>query len=390
MKRVLQSDVVTTGFAIFSMFFGAGNVVFPLALAARAGDMSMYAIGGLLLTAVLVPLLGLLGMILFDGDFKRFFYRIGMVPGYLAIVLIIAIIGPLGAMPRCVVLSYSTMQSILPQGLSLLAFSVISSLIIFLLSFQKGKILDVLGKVLSPILLISLMLIIVRGLIGAPQPLATGYVPMQAFLGGLKEGFFFMDLLATVFFSTVVLSILKSNLDVVSQNDDKKVASLTLKSGVLGATLLAIVYVGMGAVAACYGSQLVGVADDMLISVVAQKVLGGSAAIVASVAVALACLTTAITLASVSAEFLRHDIFRKTLSYGWCLAVTCGATVVVSTLGFNGIKLFLGPILKICYPAIFVLALCNVAYKLWGVRIVMTPVYGTLVATVTLSWYGYY
>ena len=92
--------ILSTGFAMFSMFFGAGNVVFPLDLGRTAGHMNFYAIAGLLITAVGVPFTGLLTMFLFEGNYTKFFERIGKVPGFVLAAFIMALIGPFYAMPR--------------------------------------------------------------------------------------------------------------------------------------------------------------------------------------------------------------------------------------------------------------------------------------------------
>ena len=120
-----SKTILSTGLAMFSMFFGAGNVVFPLDLGRVAGNMNLYAILGLLLTAVLVPFTGLFTMFLFSGDYDSFFKRIGKIPGFLVISFLMALIGPFMAIPRCITLSFSTMSMYFP-GMSLFYFSLIS------------------------------------------------------------------------------------------------------------------------------------------------------------------------------------------------------------------------------------------------------------------------
>src|SRR5947209_4364111 len=120
-----KSNTWATGLAMFSMFFGAGNVVFPLALGQFAKDQNIYAILGLLITAVGVPFLGLLAMTLFNGNYTHFFERIGKVPGFLVALGIMGLIGPFGAIPRCIALSYSTIRMYMPDT-SLVLFSLVS------------------------------------------------------------------------------------------------------------------------------------------------------------------------------------------------------------------------------------------------------------------------
>src|SRR5688572_6620310 len=122
MQNSARSNTIATGLAMFSMFFGAGNVVFPLAIGQYAQDKNIFAIIGLLITAVGVPFLGLISMTLFDGDYRRFFARMGKIPGFLSALVIMGLIGPFGALPRCIALSYSTVSTYIP-GVSLSLFS---------------------------------------------------------------------------------------------------------------------------------------------------------------------------------------------------------------------------------------------------------------------------
>src|SRR5262245_32752684 len=162
-----RSTIWSTGLAMFSMFFGAGNIVFPLALGQFTQDKNFYGIVGLILTAVCVPLLGLMAMMLYDGNYSSFFRRIGRVPGFLVTLLILGLIGPFGGIPRCIAISYATLEAFRFETLSwmnLPLFSAISCVLIFLFTFRPGKVLDLLGYVLTPILLLSLAVIVTKGL----------------------------------------------------------------------------------------------------------------------------------------------------------------------------------------------------------------------------------
>src|SRR5665647_1655937 len=102
MPQANKSPIIATGLAMFSMFFGAGNVVFPLALGQIAQDKNFFAILGMLVTAVGVPFAGLIAMTLFNGDYRKFFARMGAVPGFIVVAIIMGLIGPFGAIPRCI------------------------------------------------------------------------------------------------------------------------------------------------------------------------------------------------------------------------------------------------------------------------------------------------
>jgi branched-chain amino acid:cation transporter, LIVCS family len=375
---------LSTGLAMFSMFFGAGNVVFPLDLGRVAGNMNFYAILGLLLTAVFVPFVGLFTMFLFSGDYEEFFQRIGKIPGLLIVSFLMALIGPFMAMPRCVTLSYSTIQMYFPK-LSIFYFSLISVILLYVLTINKKKILDLLGKILSPLLLISLLVLIVVGLIYHPNATTVPFSRSEIFLYGLREGYFTMDLLGAFFFSVVILLGLKRSLgkkfNFEEKEGKKKFNRMVLNSSLIGAGLLAVIYAGFSFVASFYSHSLNIAQKDTVLSVLATTILGPFGGLIANVAVSLACLTTAITLAAVFSEFIQNELFKNRLNYKSCLIFTLILTFAISNLGFMGIIKFSLPILQIGYPVLIVLTFLNLAYKVFGFKPVKIPVILTLLVS---------
>ena len=111
------SRVFSTGLAMFSMFFGAGNVVFPLVVGQTAGDQTLFRATGVIINCCGVPFLGLIVILLFQGNYQQFFARSGKVPGFLLAAAIMLLIGPFGGLPRCIALSYSTLKLSWPMML---------------------------------------------------------------------------------------------------------------------------------------------------------------------------------------------------------------------------------------------------------------------------------
>jgi len=376
-----KSVIIATGLAMFSMFFGAGNVVFPLALGQIAQDQNFYAILGMLITAVGVPFVGLMAMMLFDGDYDAFFARIGKLPGFLVVLFIMGLIGPFGAIPRCIALSYSTAKIFLPDVFSLPVFSIISCMVIWLFTIKRNSIIDTLGYVLTPLLIGSLAIIIVKGVFTAPSAPETDHGVLMIFLKGLRDGYQTMDLLGAFFFSSVIIECLRDGMDYKNVSHHRLMKTI-FKSVMIGAFLLSITYIGFSYVAAFHSETLEGIPSDELISLVAIHILGPNAAIVACLAVVLACLTTAIALTAVFAEFIHKDIAFDKINYNSSLILTLIAAFLVSTLDFKGIVGLLAPILQICYPALLVLSLLNIFYKLYDFKPVKAPVLITLILSI--------
>lgn len=373
MKRKLQSNTLSTGLAMFSMFFGAGNIVFPLALGQYAQDQNFWAILGLLITAVGVPFLGLIAMTLFDGNHKYFFKRIGKIPGFLMTLFIMGLIGPFGAMPRVIALSYSTAKLFF-LSIPLPIFSLSACVLIYVLTYKRNRLLEILGYVLTPLLITSLLILIVKGVLSSPAAVPAEDSALSIFVQGLREGYNTMDLMGAFFFSSVVILCLKKELHPEDQKDFRALITMTLKASCIGAGLLALVYFGISYVGAFNSESLSQIPQDEMIGTISIQILGTFGAAITIVAVSLACLTTAIALAAVFAEFLHEDIFLKKINYPISLILTLITTFFMSTLNFVGIMRILAPILMICYPALITLSLINILHKFYGFKPVKTPV----------------
>lgn len=374
MKQTLA--LFSVGMAMFSMFFGAGNVVFPLIVGQVTTDKNFWALLGLCITAVGVPFTGLFAMTLYNGDYRQFFSRLGKWPGFVIALIIMGLIGPFGAIPRCIALSYSTLKMFF-DGIAIIPFSVLSCLCIYLASIKKNRIMDIVGWVLTPFFLLSIGFIVVMGIYSSPATVEpSAYSIPDAFIYGLISGYNTMDLLGAFFFCSVVIQALKN----VSFTNGALNQKLLLKNGLIasliGAFLLASVYVGMSYVSSLHSTQLADVRADVLLGTIALKVLGPYAGITTCLAVVMACLTTAIALAAVFAEFIQNDVTKNRVSYQMALVLTLVVTFLISTLEFSGIVKVLAPCVQVLYPALLILSLVNIAHKMWGFDNVKSPVAG--------------
>lgn len=386
MRAKLQSNTFSTGLAIFSMFFGAGNVVFPLAMGQYAKDQNIFAVLGLLITAVGVPFLGLMSMTLYDGNYREFFGRIGKIPGFIISLFIIGLIGPFGAMPRVIVLAHST-TSVFIESIPLWLFSALSCVLIFVLTYKRSRILDILGYILTPLLLLSLLILIIKGIISSPDPVVTDVPYLSTFLFGLKEGYKTMDLMGAFFFSSIVILCLKKELVAEYQRDNKRLMRITLNAGCIGMSLLALIYIGASYMASKNSQILALVPDDEILATLAMQLLGPYAGIIAIGSVALACLTTAMALSAAFSEYIHEDIAMYKISYEMCLAISLVATFMMSTLEFDGIMKFLVPILNLCYPTLIFLCVVNIMYKLYDFKPIKIPVLIVFVTSLLMYWY---
>jgi LIVCS family branched-chain amino acid:cation transporter len=363
--------------AIFSMFFGAGNVVFPLLLGTLSGDQNIYATFGLLLTSIGGPLLGLFGSILFEGHFKAFYERAGKGLGWFFIIVTTALLGPFAVMPRCLIVAYAAVHPFFPS-LSLPFFSLLAGALVLFLTLKKHRVLDLLGYVLSPILLVSLAIIIIKGWVFSGTVTHVEQPILTSVIAGLTTGYDTMDLIAATYFSVSIWNMLKVKVKA------SHVVSTTLISGTIAGLLLGLVYVGLSHTASLHIPDLANEAPETLLVALSYLMLGPYLGAIASLAVTLACLTTVIGLALTFADILRKDFISPRLSHGATLFILIGITSLFSNLGFSSIMKLIHPAVSLCYPAIIMLTLCNIGHKQFGWTAVKTPVWITLLLTLMI------
>jgi LIVCS family branched-chain amino acid:cation transporter len=380
--------ILSVGFAMFAMLFGAGNVVFPLVLGSEIGKKLPFGLLGFVLCAVIVPLAGLISTMLLDGDYKKFLGTLGRIPGALVTFVLLLIIGPFAITPRTLTVAHSAVKLYLPT-LSIFTFSVIAAVLIYACTMKKSKVMDILGVVLGPIQLVLLLVVVFKGLFAPMNFIDVDLTNVQAFVRGITEAYGTCDLLAVIFFSGLILSGLTAGMPDKKNISSFKLAGMGLQAGAFGALCLALVYSGFCAVAAFYSSHLVGVERGDIFSVLTSAVLGGPFGFLANMAVALSCFTTAIALVTVFSNYLYHELLQEKVSYRLCLFITIVVTAAISNLGFSGIMAFAGPIVEAVYPALLVLALVNCANKLFGFTWIKLPVYMTFIFTLVMQYSAY-
>ncbi len=394
MQNKPYSQIITVGLAIFSMLFGAGNLLYPLNVGLKSGENTVYGMLGFLTTAVCMPLAGLVAMILFDGDYETFFRRLGKTIGDVIIFLCILVIGPLIVIPRIVTLSHVMIAPFLPFTFfktitlqSSFIFALIFLGITFVATFRENRIVNLLGRVISPLLLISLVIIILKGIFTAQEPVAALMTPWASFKTNLMIGYSTLDLLGTIFFSAMVIHILKNTSGgSVGFNNNKKLAAIGFKAGALGVFLLALVYIGMSILSMYHGHGMD--PSGELFRMLAFQVLGTHGALIIGTAVLMACFSTSIALSAVIAEYFQLTLFNRKLGYEASLTLSLLLCVPLSTFGLNYVlSLTEGSLVYVGYPVVIAITFCNIAYKLWGFTPIRVPVLLTfLIALVGYIW----
>lgn len=369
--------VISTGFALFSMFFGSGNLVFPITVGQESNGHYNLAALGILFTGVLVPFLGVFAMILYKGDIYNFFNCFGRRGTFWFAFLALSLMGPFGVLARCLTVAHGALLLLIPN-LSLPLTSLFLCIAIYFLAVNKSKIVATLGAALTPFLLLAIVLIAFFGLNSGSLPAPINNEGWTALKNGFFQGYQTMDLLAAFFFSQFIIKYLHSKLS----SDEPKGILLKhfYKSSLIGAGILAAVYFALVLLGWSYSPLLMGVPPQEMLGLIAIESLGPIAAPSVCVAVLFACLTTAIVLASLFADFLRSEVTKNKIGNKQSLLITLSIGFLVSTFDFATIAKFLGPILEIIYPALIALTVVNIVSKFMGVKSSHWPFTITLAA----------
>ncbi|CEK12043.1 branched-chain amino acid transport system II carrier protein [Legionella hackeliae] len=346
------------GFAIFAMFFGSGNLVFPLQIGEAAGNHWMVGFIGLLLTGILLPLTGLFVIKLYQGNYQAFFGEAGKVAAFLLPLFMLSLLGSFGVVPRCITVAYGSFNYLLPQ-IKLIHFSLLFCVITFFLCLNDKVMVKILGKWMSPILLITLSVLIVIAIFKAPS--ATESISgKQAFNYGFITGYQTMDLFAAFFFSALIFTQIQQSLPNASA---RQVLLFAIKPSILGASLLALIYLGFVFLGSHYSPLIAGIKPELMLPSIAKQAMGNYATFFMGIAMFFSCLTTAVALNNLYARYLCSLLKLEDKKFYLILLFTTGLSFIISLLDFRGIAAFLAPILELTYPGIIALTLMAIVIK---------------------------
>jgi LIVCS family branched-chain amino acid:cation transporter len=355
-----KSSIWATGLALFSMFFGAGNLIFPLLVGKAAGEESYAALGGLAVSAVAFPFLGLIAMMLYQGDLHAFLNRCGKVPAAMLLFVLYMSQGPVGSMPRLFTLMHASIEPFCPF-LPPLAFSLLLSLFLFFLIQKPSKLIALLGHFLTPLLLLTLGILLFFGLLNPPSAPQVAEGAYHHFAQGLKGGYQTLDLTAALLFATLILPHLAKGVVGSPLERQREIRRNMIGASLIAAALLMVSYISLSWLSSHYSWTLgENIAPERLLHSIAAMILGPMGGAIASAAIFLACLTTALTLAAVFGRYLQEEVLRGKVGHKTAMGITLGITIAMSSLGFSGIAQLWGPILEVLYPGLIALCIWNI------------------------------
>ena len=354
---------------LFGLFFGAGNLIFPIHLGQLSGANWGMATFGFLVTAVLLPLLAVLAI---SASHAKGVYDIGTPLGnkfaLVFMVLIHLTLGPLFATPRTASISFSVgLQPVLPKSAAkpaLLIFSAIFFILAFIISYEQSTILDSIGRILNPLfllLLFSVFLLAAISPMGAAkdQSVTTAY-QSASFFNGFIEGYNTMDALAGLAFGYTIVSAVRQ----LGKTSAKSNAKVTARAGVLATGAIGIIYIGLIWLGATTLNHFkISQEGGTVFNQIVTYYLGDLGHALLATLVTLTCLTTAVGLIAAFAQDF-HRSFNKISYHGWLTIMTI-VSFITANFGLDTIISWSTPMLMFLYPIAMVLIILSISGSLF-------------------------
>ena len=366
---------IAVGITLFSMFFGAGNLILPPMLALQAGTSTVPAMIGFLVAGIGLPVLGIVAVALV-GTARELADRVHPLFSSIFVAAIYLAIGPCLAIPRTSSTAFEMLIPLLPQGAPIgtirLVFSIVFFAVAYALAMHPGALTKLLGRITGPALIILLVMVVGSSLVSpagvaqAPQAPYDSAAPIQGFLAGYQT----MDLLASLTFGIVIAENIKE----LGVNDSRGLMREISRAGIVAGILMALVYCGLAQVGASFGSVMPHATNGAaLLTASATLHFGIAGTVIIAAIYLLACLNVCIGLISCCGTYFAetfgadapdaqaHALGRVPYT-GWAAAFTV-FSCVVSNVGLDAILTFSVPLLSALYPVSIVCVIMGMAHR---------------------------
>ncbi|MCM3091986.1 MULTISPECIES: branched-chain amino acid transport system II carrier protein [unclassified Cytobacillus] len=358
-KTLAPKQILAVGLMLFALFFGAGNMIFPPFLGQSAGTNVWTAIIGFLITGVGLPLVGIIA-IAKNGNLQTIASRVHPLYGIIFTIIMYSAIGPLFGIPRTGTVAFEIgvtpflTETASNSPFSLLVYTVAFFSITAWLSLNPSKLVDRIGNIFTPALLIILAVLVIKSII---TPMGEMQAPMGAyaegpFFKGFIEGYLTMDTIAALVFGIIVIGSIEG----MGVKNKHSLMKICITAGLIAAAGLAAVYLSLAYIGAS-SMETIGQLDNggAILSAASQYLFGPAGGMILGLAITVACLTTSIGLVSASAQYF-HKLLPK-VSYKAIVIILSLFSMVVSNIGLTQLIQLSLPILIIIYPLAIVLIL---------------------------------
>lgn len=378
--------IIIVGFSLFTMFFGAGNIVFPLKLGANIEHSPLITLLSFLVTSVGIPFVGVFAIILYKGSYSELFNEGGKYLGQILALIVIMVLGIFIVSPRSSALVFQTNSHYLPKSNFVqYLFYFVYYFLIYFATIKKDKILEFLGIFLGPLKIVSLIAFMIVALVSGNAISTDFEMSFDYVKSALIYGYNTVDLPAGLFFTAFVYTNMLKLTKKKNLNSNKNIVTISLLSCILGGVLMCFIYGGFIFASYNNANHLKGIPEDLITITLAKAVLGKYAIAGISFVVSLACFATSVALTAVTVEYFKSNFLKRT-SYKKILFVVIAINFFMSNLGFVKIMRLVEPVFAVLYPALIVLCLMALIYKLTGKKFIQVPVYLTIASAFILNF----
>ena len=365
MTTLKTRDIIALGFMTFALFLGAGNIIFPPSVGLAAGEFQWSAALGFLLTGVGLPLLGVVALARVGGGLDILTSPIGRAAGTLLGVVIYLTIGPFFATPRTATVSFEVGMAPFtgntPTGL--LIFSIGYFALVMLLSLFPGKLMDNIGKIITPALIVVLGILGIAAFVTPAGDIASSaadYASSSAALvQGFLQGYQTMDALASLVFGIVIVGAIKA----AGVTDSRLHTRYTIMAGVIAATGLGLVYVSLVYLGAMSGNVVdSGTSGVQILTLYVERTFGTSGIVLLATVILLACLTTGVGLISACSAYFSELLGLK---YRTVVVILSVFSAAVANQGLAQLISVAVPVLVGIYPVAIALIALGLLSRQW-------------------------
>ena len=351
-KQFKPKDMLVIGAALFAMFFGAGNLIFPPLLGQQTGTSWLIGFLFFFIFDVGLALVAILALInKNEYSITGLTGPMGKVPGAVIGAIGALCIGPFLAIPRTAATTYEVGVAPLFPGFNTWIFSAVFFAIVLVLTIRPSKVVDIVGQFLTPVLVIFLLIMIIVGIVNPLGPIELDST-VNAVKEGTYNGYQTLDVIASMIFIIIIANSARDK----GYTDQASLAGATIRSSVVAAIGLLIIYGGLTYLGATTGTlaDYQNLDQTTLLVTITKGLFGNTGVILLGIIVLFACWTTAIGLTSAVSEYF-VELSGGKLKYKTLVIIIVIFSWVISNAGVSTIIQFSAPLLNLIYPGLLVL-----------------------------------
>lgn len=340
-----KSDFIVVGFALFAVFFGAGNLIFPPYLGLESGTKWFPALACFVLADAGLAILTVLAIVRL-GAGRSLLGRLPKRAGHFCMDIVMAIVGPLLCIPRTCATTFEMGAHVIFPQLSPWVFGFLFFAVVAVLTIRPGKVVDIVGKYLTPMLLLTIAVLCVKGVLSPIGDIAEPQAGIHALKEGFLNGYQTMDVLGAIAITIVILKTVTDK----GYTDRPSQMKVISRAGIVAGAALFLVYGGLAFLGATASNLNIGdIGHTDLVVLVTDLLLKRFGVFLLALIVFFACLTTAVGLVSSAAAYF-SDRLKGRLPYIPMVLIICLFGTLISTVGISSMIKLANPLLAVLYP----------------------------------------